>query len=112
MGFSCPLIGFSPRGRPARLLFLLDKIFSFKESVMKLRLIFSAFVMVALFALGSASAKDAATSSNNYLALGDSVAFAYIDQAGYEYYYPTNFVGYADYVGLTSSLNLADAGCP
>ena len=79
---------------------------------MKVRRIFGVFLMIALFALGSASAKDRGGSSNNYLALGDSVSFGYIDQAGYEYYYPTNFVGYADYTGLSLSLNVADAGCP
>ena len=79
---------------------------------MKVRLIFSVCMMIALLALGSASAKNPAGSSNDYLALGDSVPFGYIDQAGYEYYYPTNFVAYADYAGLTLSLNLADGACP
>lgn len=77
---------------------------------MKTRLVLSV-CMVALFALGSASAKDPAGSSP-YLALGDSIVFAFIDQAGYEYYNPTNFVGYADWTGLAVSLNPADAGCP
>jgi lysophospholipase L1-like esterase len=86
--------------------------FSTKEVVMKVRLIFSVCVMVALVALGSASAKNPDGSSNGYLALGDSIAFGYIDEAGYEYYYPTNFVGYADYTGLAVGLNPADAGCP
>ena len=40
------------------------------------------------------------------------MAFGFIDQAGYEYYYPTNFVGYVDYAGLSLSLNVADAACP
>jgi len=63
-------------------------------------------------ALGSAWAKDPAGGSAPYLALGDSVVFGYINQAGYEYYYPTNFVGYADWTGLTLGLSPADAGCP
>ncbi len=79
---------------------------------MKVRLIFSVCTMIALFALGSASAKNPAGSSNDYLALGDSVPFGYIEGAGYEYYYPTNFVGYADYTGLALSLNLANGACP
>ena len=78
---------------------------------MKQRLIFSVCVM-AILALGSAAAKEPAGGSGPYLALGDSVVFAYIEQAGYEYYYPTNFVGYADWTGLALSLNPADAGCP
>ena len=79
---------------------------------MKVRLIFGAVLVIAVCALGSAAANDSRGNSNPYLALGDSVAFAFIDQAGYEYYYPTNFVGYADYDALTLSLNLSDAGCP
>ena len=79
---------------------------------MKVRVIFGVFLMVAVFALGFASAKDSAGGSNDYLALGDSVAFGYIDQAGYEYYYPTNFVAYTDYAGLGLGLNLANAACP
>ncbi len=79
---------------------------------MKLRLIFSTCIMIALVALGSASARNPGGSSNDYLALGDSIAFGFIDQAGFEYYNPTNFVAYPDYVGLTLDLNPADAGCP
>ncbi len=79
---------------------------------MRVRSIFSFFLLIALFALGSASAKDPAGSSTDYLALGDSVPFGFIDQAGFEYYNPTNFVAYADYAGLTLSLNLVNAACP
>ena len=73
---------------------------------------FSVVVMIAFFALASASAKDSRGSSNDYLALGDSVAFGFIDQAGYEYYYPTNFVSYADYLDLALGSNLTNAACP
>ena len=79
---------------------------------MKVRMIFGVFLVIAVVALGFASAKDSDGSSNDYLALGDSVAFGFIDQAGYEYYNPTNFVDYADYTGLGLSLNLSNAGCP
>jgi lysophospholipase L1-like esterase len=47
-----------------------------------------------------------------YLALGDSVPFAFITQAGFEYGNPANFVGYADYVGDDLRLTTADAACP
>lgn len=79
---------------------------------MKARLILSFCVMVALVAPGFASATVPAGSSNDYLVLGDSIAFAFIDQAGYEYYYPINFVGYADWTGLASNLNPVNAACP
>ena len=35
-----------------------------------------------------------------------------ISKAGYEYYYPTNFVGYVDWTSLSLSLTPANAGCP
>ena len=76
---------------------------------MKVRLIFGVCVMIALFALGSASAKNPADSSNDYLALGDSLVFAFIDQAGYEYYYPTNFVGICRLHRL--NIELETSGC-
>ena len=79
---------------------------------MKIRLLFGVVLMIAVCALGSASASDARGSSNPYLALGDSVPFGYIEQAGYEYYYPTNFVAYADYASSALNLNLADGACP
>ena len=79
---------------------------------MKVRRIFGVFLVIAVLASGFASATDSNGSSNDYLALGDSVAFGFIDQAGYEYYYPTNFVDYADYVGLALSLSPSNAGCP
>lgn len=79
---------------------------------MKLRTILGLLVMTTAIALGSAAAKDPANSANNYLALGDSVPFGYFEGAGYEYYYPQNFVSYGDYDALTFSLTLANASCP
>ncbi len=82
---------------------------------MRVRTVFSVCMMIALVALGSASATNPAGTSgasNPYLALGDSVGFGFIDQAAYEYYNPTNFVAYPDYVSLAVSLNLSNAGCP
>jgi lysophospholipase L1-like esterase len=81
---------------------------------MMLRRGFSILVLVtiALLAFGSASARDRSGSSNDYLALGDSIAFGYINQAGFEYFNPVNFVGYPDWTSLTLSLDLANAGCP
>ncbi|MGC2109976.1 MAG: SGNH/GDSL hydrolase family protein, partial [Candidatus Korobacteraceae bacterium] len=79
---------------------------------MKAGRIFGVLVMIGVCALASASAKDRGSSSNEYLALGDSVAFGYIDQAGYEYYNPTNFVNYGDWASLALSLNESNGGCP
>ena len=47
---------------------------------MKVGKVFSVLVMAGNCALGVASAKDRASASNEYLALGDSVAFGYIDR--------------------------------
>jgi lysophospholipase L1-like esterase len=79
---------------------------------MKLRALLGVLLMTTTIALGSAAAKDPANSSNNYLALGDSVTFGYMIEAGYEYYYPANFVSFADYDSIVFGLNLANASCP
>lgn len=47
-----------------------------------------------------------------YLALGDSVAFGYITNAGFEYINPENFVAYADYVSNALDLHVTNASCP
>jgi len=78
---------------------------------MKSRRILGVLMMAALLMAGTAVAKDA-NSSGNYLALGDSVPFGFIAQAGYEYLYPPNFVSYGDYASLIFSLNLVNASCP
>ena len=47
-----------------------------------------------------------------YLALGDSVSFGYITQAGFEYRNPDNFVGFPTYVGLALGDTPTNAACP
>ena len=47
-----------------------------------------------------------------YLALGDSVSFGYITQAGFEYRNPDNFVGFPAYVGLALGQTPTNASCP
>jgi len=77
---------------------------------MKAREVLGVLLLTTAVLIGSALADNGG--GNNYLALGDSVTFGYIDNAGYEYLYPTNFVSYSDYVGITSRLDLVDAACP
>jgi lysophospholipase L1-like esterase len=80
---------------------------------MKLRTTLLVLLMISGLTFGYAVAKDPASGTNNsYLALGDSVTFGYIVNAGYEYYYPANFVAYGDYDGLTFGLNLVNSSCP
>jgi lysophospholipase L1-like esterase len=78
---------------------------------MALRRIMSLFV-VALFALGLASAKEPVGTSPDYLGLGDSVPFGFISQAGFEYVNAQNFVGYPDWLAIELGLNEANAACP
>ncbi len=47
-----------------------------------------------------------------YLALGDSVSFGYITQAGYQYRNPDNFVGFPTYVGEALGKTPTNAACP
>ena len=47
--------------------------------------------VVALLVIGTASQADP---GHPYLALGDSVSFGYITQAGFEYRNPDNFIGF------------------
>jgi len=65
--------------------------------------------MLALCA-GAAYADDRDEASE--LALGDSVAFGFITQAGHAYVNPTNFIGYPAYVGFRERLESVDAACP
>jgi lysophospholipase L1-like esterase len=47
-----------------------------------------------------------------YLALGDSVSFGFISNAGFEYVNPENFVGFPDYVGQALKFDSSNAACP
>lgn len=63
-------------------------------------------IVLAMVAMASES------SPHPYLALGDSVVFSFINDAGFEYVNPENFVGFPDYVALGLRLKAFDAGCP
>lgn len=77
---------------------------------MKARFTLGILLLTTAVMIGSALADNGG--GNNYLALGDSVTFGFIDNAGFEYFYPTNFVSYSDYVGITSKVDVVNAGCP
>jgi lysophospholipase L1-like esterase len=79
---------------------------------MKLRTILGVLLMTALLALGSATAKDLTNNSGEYLALGDSAVFPFLQEGGYEWKNATNFVGYADWTGLALGLTMVNASCP
>lgn len=63
------------------------------------------------FTLASVAA-DKPGVANGYLALGDSIPFGYIAQAGFEYLNAQNFVGYPDWASIGLSLSEANAACP
>ena len=67
-----------------------------------------------LFILSTATALLAADRApgRQYLALGDSVSFGFITQAGFEYVNPDNFIGFPSYVGQAIKLNSSNAACP
>lgn len=65
-----------------------------------------------MFMLSTATALLAASPGRQYLALGDSVTFGFITQAGFEYVNPDNFVGFPNYVALADKLNASNAACP
>ena len=64
---------------------------------------------IALLVGGGASQADP---GHPYLALGDSVSFGYITQAGFQYRNPDNFVGFPAYVGLALGKTVTNAACP
>src|SRR5712692_9042866 len=82
-----------------------------------LRLAFGLTAAVAMCVVGIATTTLSAATRHDdgdrpYLALGDSVAFGYITQAGFEYINPDNFVGYPAYVEQALQLDAENASCP
>jgi lysophospholipase L1-like esterase len=65
-----------------------------------------------ILALSLTGSPAVAEDGGRYLALGDSVVFGFITQAGFEYGNPHNFIGYPDYVGQSLRLNSTNASCP
>jgi lysophospholipase L1-like esterase len=51
-------------------------------------------------------------SGPRYLALGDSVTFGFINNAGFEYVNAANFIGFPTYAGGRLRMDAANASCP
>jgi lysophospholipase L1-like esterase len=66
-------------------------------------------IAASLLLSGGASQADP---GHPYLALGDSVSFGYITQAGFEYKNPDNFIGFPTYVGQALGMTPTNAACP
>lgn len=51
-------------------------------------------------------------SQPRYLALGDSITFGFINNAGFEYINANNFIGFPTYASLGANMNFVNAACP
>ena len=78
---------------------------------MKLRLAATALILAGAAPLASASPPDPEEGSA-LLALGDSISFGFITQAGFEYVNPGNFIGYPAYIAPELHLKAVNASCP
>jgi lysophospholipase L1-like esterase len=69
-------------------------------------------VVLILAATTSALGQADQAPGRAYLALGDSVTFGFIANAGFEYVNPDNFIGFPNYIGQALKLNDTNAACP
>jgi lysophospholipase L1-like esterase len=69
-------------------------------------------LVLCLVATAASAAMPSEASPRPYLALGDSVAFGFINLAGYEYVNSANFIGFPDYTGSALRLSDTNAACP
>src|SRR5262245_22689047 len=65
----------------------------------------SAFLILCTGAAMAGDREDA-------LALGDSVVFGYITQAGHAYVNANNFIGSPEYIGAALRMDVANTSCP
>jgi len=70
------------------------------------------FALLLVFAGTTIAASAQGASGARYLALGDSVTFGFITQAGFEYANADNFIGFPTYTGQHAKLNAINAACP
>jgi lysophospholipase L1-like esterase len=76
---------------------------------------FSVALTLVLMAAGAAIGSAAGAGERDdhpYLALGDSVPFGMIPNAGFQYVNPANFIGYPDYVARDLKLDFVNGSCP
>lgn len=83
-----------------------------KVRVATLGLSLAAVLSLASPAGGALTSANRDDGSHSYLALGDSVAFGYITQDGFDYRNAANFIGYPQYVGDALGLRTVNAACP
>lgn len=74
----------------------------------RVRLLLLAFSVVVI----ASAAIPAEAPHRPYLALGDSVPFGFITQAGFEYINADNFIGFPNYIGQELRFTATNAACP
>ena len=72
----------------------------------------AAVLVVAMGSLASSGPIATAEGNRPALALGDSVVFGYITQAGYMYVNPHNFVGFPEHYAPDLRLEVTNVSCP
>ena len=69
-------------------------------------------LVVCLVVVAATAAMPSEPAPRPYLALGDSVVFGFINNAGFEYVNPANFIGFPDYAARALKLTDFNAACP
>jgi lysophospholipase L1-like esterase len=69
-------------------------------------------LVVSVVVVAASAAMPSEPSPRPYLALGDSVVFGFINNAGFAYVNPANFIGFPDYAARTLRLTDFNAACP
>lgn len=75
----------------------------------KLRILLVSFLVLSL-SVGLDAAE--AVPGHPYLALGDSITFGFIANAGFAYLNPANFIGFPDYLSRSLRFEDVNASCP
>jgi lysophospholipase L1-like esterase len=70
------------------------------------------FALLLMLAGTTIAAAAQGASGPRYLALGDSVSFGFITQAGFEYVNANNFIGFPTYAAHRAKLDVINAACP
>jgi lysophospholipase L1-like esterase len=82
-----------------------------REETMRPQIRFSSSLVLAALCAGSAVAGEY-REAGRALALGDSVVFGYITQAGHAYVSADNFIGSPEYLRELLHMDTVNAGCP
>lgn len=79
---------------------------------MKLGLAATGLIMAGVATTSTLASPSTAEEGSALLALGDSISFGFITQAGFEYVNPDNFIGYPAHVAAELNLKAVNVSCP